>query len=366
MARNAALPGPGGPDPALHGRTTADVDQTAAESDQTVSDADQSAADADQTASDRDRESARADQLASDRDQVAADEDLDRAFQPSQSRRHAHNRLESERAEITLDRRATALMRAGVARERDGDSQQRLEYAEARDLVAEERDRAADRRDREALALAPELPDPDASPAAGVDAEAALQAAAAARARAAEERRRAAEDRRRAAEDREQAARDREALQAELERAQLDPLTGAFGRAMGEVVLRHELERAKRTQAQLVLAFADVDGLKALNDSEGHAAGDSLLKGAVAALRANLRPYDPIARWGGDEFVCTFSVGTELSAAQRVEEFQQALRKAQPHASMTVGLAALRQDDTLEALLERANAAMRETRNERN
>jgi diguanylate cyclase (GGDEF)-like protein len=115
----------------------------------------------------------------------------------------------------------------------------------------------------------------------------------------------AAADRERAARDREAAARDREFLRGEMERSQLDELTGACSRGLGEILLRHEIERANRPEGDLTLVFIDADGLRETNDHSGHAAGDALLRSAFNGLQARLRPYDPIVRWGGDEFVCT-------------------------------------------------------------
>jgi diguanylate cyclase (GGDEF)-like protein len=128
---------------------------------------------------------------------------------------------------------------------------------------------------------------------------------------------------------------------------------------MGEVVLRHELERAERSAGHLVCGYADVDGLKALNDSEGHAMGDTLLVDAVAAIRSKLRPYDPVVRWGGDEFVCAFSEDVGDTGTHRLAEMEVALREIRPGASMTIGLATLRGGDSLEALMERADGALR-------
>ena len=54
----------------------------------------------------------------------------------------------------------------------------------------------------------------------------------------------------------------------------------------------------------IVVIFLDVDGLKHVNDTEGHASGDRLLVDTVATIRKRVRSYDLVIRYGGDEFVC--------------------------------------------------------------
>lgn len=86
-----------------------------------------------------------------------------------------------------------------------------------------------------------------------------------------------AEDRFAAARDRQHAADDRHASAADRKEASLDPLTGAYNRAAGFKELRRDVDRARRAPASFTLAFVDVDGLKAINDAHGHAAGDRAL-----------------------------------------------------------------------------------------
>ena len=219
---------------------------------------------------------------------------------------------------------------------------------------------AAEESDREAEELARELGS-DASRRAA----AALELAAAARAQAAATRRQAAVDRERAARDREAAALDRERLQSELERAHLDELTGAYRRGMGATLMRHEIERARRLKGDLALAYLDVDGLKEINDRLGHGAGDVLLRALVEALRSRLRPYDPVVRWGGDEFVCGVSNTTLEVAGDRFDQALKVLAESQPAAAVSVGLASLRDGDTLETLVERADQALLQHRRKR-
>jgi diguanylate cyclase (GGDEF)-like protein len=226
--------------------------------------------------------------------------------------------------------------------------------ARKRDLAARARDDSAKARDDAAALLDSELGDrPGSSRAARV------------RVWAAADRASAAADREQAALDREQAARDRAHAQADLERAQLDGLTGAYRRSLGELALTNEIARARRSGGRLVLAFVDVDSLKERNDHRGHAAGDALLRSVVAAIRSNLRSYDLIVRFGGDEFVCGLS-NTDLDGAiRRFDEIRDALRRADDAGSISVGLAALGPSDTLQDLTARGDAALYRAKQER-
>ena len=128
--------------------------------------------------------------------------------------------------------------------------------------------------------------------------------------------------------------------------------------------MSHELERAHRTGGQLVLAFLDVDGLKAVNDSEGHLAGDALLRLVGDTIRANVRSYDVIVRYGGDEFVCALVDASIESAAERFLRVNAELGSGQ-RASISVGLAELSERDSLDDLIARADAALRTQRQHR-
>jgi diguanylate cyclase (GGDEF)-like protein len=328
------------------------ADQAASDADQTAADADQTASDADQGFSERDQAAAEADQKASDRDQAAADRELRAHPSGDTALLHTHKEARAEREEDTVARRVSGALRAQIAAERDEQAKRRDDLACDRDRTAEERDRAAELADQEAERLAREVGDADPQ------IKAALEAAAKVRIRASATRARAAADRERAAKDREAAARDRDLLHREIERSHLDELTGAYRRGMGEVLLRHEIERARRSRGKLAIAFIDVDELKQTNDRYGHPAGDAVLREVFAALKARLRPYDPIVRWGGDEFVCSIACSVLESARQRLEEARLDLVKSHPGISISAGVATLEDADTLVTLIERADGAM--------
>jgi diguanylate cyclase (GGDEF)-like protein len=176
------------------------------------------------------------------------------------------------------------------------------------------------------------------------------------------DRARAASDRQHAAMDREHAAVDRRAARAELKLAHTDVLTGAYRRGAGEIALQVELDRARRSGESLVMAFVDVDGLKATNDRDGHAAGDARLRDVAHAIRSRMRSYEPIVRYGGDEFLCSIA-GVDVPAVQvRFDEMGAVLRDRVHPGSISVGLAQMRAEDTLPDLINRADDALAEAR----
>jgi len=135
-------------------------------------------------------------------------------------------------------------------------------------------------------------------------------------------------------------------------------LTGALRRDRGAVDLQREIDRARRSDGLLVLAFVDVDGLKAINDTHGHAAGDRALRAVADALLDGLRSYDLVVRYGGDEFLCGLP-GSDLDAAQRrFDAVARTLAEQTPATSVSIGLAELANPDTLDALTARADASL--------
>jgi diguanylate cyclase (GGDEF)-like protein/PAS domain S-box-containing protein len=82
-----------------------------------------------------------------------------------------------------------------------------------------------------------------------------------------------------------------------------DVLTGLHNRLASDERLRSEFERMKRTAQRYSILMLDIDFFKDVNDSCGHAVGDTVLKLVAQTLSNNLRDYDFIARWGGEEFL---------------------------------------------------------------
>ena len=81
-----------------------------------------------------------------------------------------------------------------------------------------------------------------------------------------------------------------------------DELTGLYNRRGWSVLVQQQLLLAKRVHVPVMLLYADLDGLKSINDSFGHGTGDEAIVGCADVLKASFRESDLIARMGGDEF----------------------------------------------------------------
>ena len=84
--------------------------------------------------------------------------------------------------------------------------------------------------------------------------------------------------------------------------AVVDPLTGLFNRRFFDRQIAVELERARRYDRQITLALIDIDNFKIINDLNGYASGDNVIRLVANVIRDNFREVDVVTRWGGDEF----------------------------------------------------------------
>lgn len=151
--------------------------------------------------------------------------------------------------------------------------------------------------------------------------------------------------------------------------AALDDLTGALRRGVGMRLLAAEVDRVRRAGGRLVVAFVDVDGLKQVNDGEGHAAGDRLLETVARTLRRRLRSYDLVVRYGGDEFLCTMTGAGSDEARAKLALIGAELRAMPDSPTISVGVAELDEDpdlhDSVTSLVGRADAALYQGREQR-
>ncbi len=113
----------------------------------------------------------------------------------------------------------------------------------------------------------------------------------------------------------------------ELERlANLDPLTPVPNRRAFVHELTRVISHAERYGSQWSLAFLDANGLKEINDSYGHAAGDAALVQVAETLVENTRSSDYVGRLGGDEFGVILAEADEATALLKSEQLAEAIR----------------------------------------
>ncbi|MBU2112597.1 MAG: GGDEF domain-containing protein, partial [Gammaproteobacteria bacterium] len=144
-----------------------------------------------------------------------------------------------------------------------------------------------------------------------------------------------------------------------------DPLTGVFNRHNLSLKLQNELQRASRSKQQVSIVMLDIDHFKKVNDSLGHVAGDLALCHVANVAREQLRPYDAIFRYGGEEFlICLPDTGSDaaLTIANRIRKhIEQSDISALPQLKLTisVGVATSSISDTdWQQLIQHADQAL--------
>jgi len=142
--------------------------------------------------------------------------------------------------------------------------------------------------------------------------------------------------------------------------AQTDALTGLWNRRRFLQDLPREVERAHRMSTALCLAYADVDGFKGINDRLGHDAGDAVLARLGRLLSATMRRHvDAAYRLGGDEFALLLS-GSHLESART--GLERLCEAARDEASLSIGVVELRERETADELVRRADELMYEAK----
>jgi diguanylate cyclase (GGDEF)-like protein len=153
--------------------------------------------------------------------------------------------------------------------------------------------------------------------------------------------------------------------------SQHDDLTGLGNRRLLRIRLQDELHRAERFGQAVSILAIDIDYFKALNDRHGHPTGDASLRKLAGLMTRNLRRIDTIARIGGEEFVVLLPQTNLTEAAQVADKLRSTVERTefpggegQPDGMLTVsvGVAALRADETGADLLLRADAALYEAK----
>ena len=145
--------------------------------------------------------------------------------------------------------------------------------------------------------------------------------------------------------------------------ALVDDLTGLQNRRAFTLFAEQELARARRYGRTPVVVFADLDGLKQINDEFGHAAGDVAIRLVANALKSIVREADVVARWSGDEFVALIVEGSEEASQMIGARLDDAIAAQSPPGlpyivTASVGATALDPALPLRDAMERADVEL--------
>jgi diguanylate cyclase (GGDEF)-like protein len=156
---------------------------------------------------------------------------------------------------------------------------------------------------------------------------------------------------------------DAERRLAEL--ATTDPLCGLWNRRFFLQRAQAEVERARRYGSRLALVMADIDHFKLVNDRNGHAVGDQVIRHVAGLMHGELRASDIIGRWGGEEFVLLLQTTDAAEAAAVCERLRTAVERtpcesgaATVRATLSLGVAEVDPGQGLEHAIRRADAAL--------
>lgn len=160
--------------------------------------------------------------------------------------------------------------------------------------------------------------------------------------------------------------RHQEALAAIRQEAERDGLTQLYNRRAGGEKIQAHLQQG----ASLALLVVDLDGFKSVNDTQGHDAGDAVLKAIASRLQDCTRKSDIVARWGGDEFVLALLESDRSAAAQIAESILQRITEPvdtgkgrQATVSASIGVTICPDDAaTFEQAFEQADMTMYEVK----
>ncbi|NLC40613.1 MAG: diguanylate cyclase [Clostridiaceae bacterium] len=164
--------------------------------------------------------------------------------------------------------------------------------------------------------------------------------------------------------------RDANAQLAELNKtldytARIDALTGLYNRRHMDERLHEELEVFKRLDEEFSVMIVDIDDFKIVNDTHGHEVGDKVLKILAESLRINVREYDIVSRWGGEEFLLLLPGLNEADAYARAEKLRTRVQELactneEPIlcVTVTIGVATIRKNESISQLINRADIAL--------
>ena len=147
--------------------------------------------------------------------------------------------------------------------------------------------------------------------------------------------------------------------------ATTDQLTDLPNRRGFDLLANQAVQEARRNPSPLCALMLDLDNFKQLNDSQGHMAGDEVLRRFASDLRSTLRQSDIICRWGGEEFILLLKDTTPDQARELGEKIRQQTERntisfngSDLQITTSLGLAQLHAGESLEQLITRADRAL--------
>jgi diguanylate cyclase (GGDEF)-like protein len=142
-----------------------------------------------------------------------------------------------------------------------------------------------------------------------------------------------------------------------------DGLTGLFNRRYFNELINVEINRIKRAPAALSLLMLDIDNFKNYNDTQGHPAGDEVLKNAAKVFKDSVRAMDIVCRYGGEEFIIMLPQTGKPGAKIIAERLRVQVGLYLP-TTVSIGIASLPEDaQSIEELIHKADDALYQAKN---
>jgi len=137
-----------------------------------------------------------------------------------------------------------------------------------------------------------------------------------------------------------------------------DGLTGLVNRRYFNELIKEEVSHMKRSPGPLALLMLDIDNFKNYNDTEGHPAGDAVLKGAAKVFNNCVRPIDVVCRYGGEEFIIMLPKMNKAMAKITAERLRIQAGLYLP-VTVSIGIASIPEDaQEISALIQKADNAL--------
>ena len=150
-----------------------------------------------------------------------------------------------------------------------------------------------------------------------------------------------------------------------------DQLTRLPNRRYLDSFLSYKMEEYRRFGRPFAVLFADIDNFSRFNNEYGHDVGDAVLKNIAASIKRSVRRNDLVGRWGGEEYIGIYSIADASDLPIIGEKYRQLVQNTEVacdkgilNVSVSVGITAVRPEDSIESLVERADALMYRSKKE--